>query len=106
MRFTSLALISATACFFTPWLAASADAPPLQGYKVTIGGRAHIQKQAAGTLLTFNGLESVSAVVPFGYMTTFPGFYRLDGRWVEITGVVDGNGVITLTDPDQLRVMD
>ena len=85
---------------------ASAQAMPIQGYTTTVGGRAHIQKEADGTYIYFNGPGFIAGVVPFDDKSTFPGLNQLDGREVQITGVINGEQRITLTDPDQIEVMD
>jgi hypothetical protein len=87
-------------------LTASAYAAPLQGYGATVAGRAHVEHEADGTYIYFNGLHSIAGVVPFGYKSTFPGLDRLDGRDMQITGVVDGQLLITLTSRDQIRLAD
>lgn len=98
MRIKMLALI-ALGCFCT-----AAQAMPIQGYTTIVGGRAHVQKEADGTYIYFNGPGFIAGVVPFDDKSTFPGLDRLDGRYVQITGVLDGEQLITLTDPDQIKV--
>ena len=82
----------------------------VQGNGVTIGGRAHVYKGAEGTYINIEnpGLtRSITGFISFGDEPTFPGLSDLNGRSVEITGVVysDGRALILLNDPDQLRVM-
>src|SRR3954447_5656261 len=81
----------------------------VQGNGVTIGGRAHIQRRAQGTYIE---IENPNLSLPgtgfiaFGNQTTFPGLYEIDGRDVEISGIIvmDGRALIQMNDPRQLRV--
>jgi hypothetical protein len=80
-----------------------------QGNGVTIGGRAHIERRAQGTYIAIENPSlslPVAGFVAFGNQTTFPGLYGLDGRDVEISGIVvmDGRALIQMNDPRQLRV--
>src|ERR1700761_5821539 len=81
----------------------SAYAIPTEGEAATVGGRVHVERQGDVTYLFFPG--PVAGVVPWGFHSTFPNLDRLDGRDVEITGVVDEQQWITLTDPDQIKVI-
>jgi len=101
MRFKMLALVGALGCFS----ASAYGAVPFEGYATTIGGRAHVEQQGDGTFVYLNGPSSVAGVVPFEDKSTFPDLYQLEGRDVQITGVLDGQGLITLTDPDQIAVI-
>ena len=81
----------------------------VQGNGVTIGGRAHIERRAQGTYIQIENPNlslEVAGFVAFGNQTTFPGLYSLDGREVEISGIIvmDGRAVIQMNDPRQLRV--
>jgi hypothetical protein len=80
-----------------------------QGNGVTIGGRAHIERRAEGTYINIENPNlslQVWGFIAFGNQTTFPGLYELDGRNVEITGilVMNGRAMIQMNDPRQLRV--
>lgn len=82
----------------------------VQGNGVTIGGRAHVLRGAQGTYIDIEnpGLtRSIAGFIPFGDEPTFRGLSDLNGRNVEITGVVylDGRAIILMNDPGQLRVM-
>ena len=82
----------------------------VQGSGVTVGGRAVVYRGAEGTYINIEnpGLtRSISGFISFGNEPTFPGLSDLNGRNVEITGVVyaDGRALINLNDPAQLRVM-
>jgi len=81
----------------------------IQGNGVTISGRAHIERRAEGTFIEIENPNlslRVAGFVPFGNQSGFPGLYDLDGRDVEISGIVvmDGRPLIQLSDPKQLRV--
>ena len=99
MRSKWLALIAALGCY-----SVSAHARPLQGTISTFSGRAHVVQKGDSTYVYLNGPSSGAGVIPFGNKSSFPGLDQLDGRNVQITGVVNANGRITLTDPDQIRV--
>ena len=112
MRVKLLTLIVVASCLPA---AAQSLGPRLQsvvqGSGVTIGGRTHVYRGAEGTYIDIEnpGLtRSISGFISFGDETTFPGLSDLNGRNVEITGVVysDGRAIILLNDPDQLRVTD
>jgi hypothetical protein len=81
----------------------------LQGSGVTVGGLAHVYRSAEGTYIDIEnpGLtRPISGFVIFGNEPTFPGLSDLNGRNVEISGVVysDGRAIIPMNDPNQLRV--
>jgi len=83
----------------------------VQGNGITIGGRAHIERRAQGTYINIENPNlslPVAGFIAFGNQTTFPGLYELDGREVEITGIIvmDGTARIQMNDPRQLRVKD
>jgi hypothetical protein len=99
MRFGLLALIAALGC-----ASASAHALPLQGSVTTFSGRAHVVQKGDSTYVTLDGPSSGTGVVAFGNKSTFPDIFQLHGRNLQITGVVNVNGRITLTDPRQIRV--
>jgi len=81
----------------------------VEGNGVTVGGRAHIQRGSEGTYIDIENPAlslHVAGFIAFGNQSTFPGLYDLDGREVEITGIVvmDGRTLIPMNDPRQLRV--
>jgi hypothetical protein len=83
----------------------------VQGNGVTISGRAHVERHAEGTYIEIENPQlsrQIAGFVAFGNQSTFPGLYDLDGRDVEITGIVvlDGHAVIQMNDQRQLRVKD
>jgi hypothetical protein len=111
MRFKLLTLIVVASCLPA---AAQSLGPRLQavvqGSGVTVGGRAHVYRGAEGTYINIEnpGLtRSVTGFISFGDEPTFPGLSALDGRRVEISGVVysDGRALILMNDAAQLRVM-
>ncbi len=101
MRVKLLMLIAALGS-----LSASAQAMPMQGYASTISGRAHVEQEADGTYIHLSDAGSIAGFVPFDDKSIFPKLAQLDGRDVQITGVVDGKQQITITDPDQIKVTD
>ncbi len=93
---------------FTPEQAISA-----QGNKVAVAGVASVG-DADGMPGTFIRLTAPDSNVPFvGYISIdnerqFPNPGQLQGRMVELTGVVETRGsipMIMLTTPDQVRVL-
>jgi hypothetical protein len=81
----------------------------VQGNGVTIEGRAHIQRRAEGTYIEIENPNlslQIAGFIAFGNQATFPGLYDIDGRNVEITGIVvmDGRAMIQMNDRRQLRV--
>ena len=81
----------------------------VQGNGVTISGRAHVMRHAEGTYIEIENprlSRQIAGFVAFGNQSTFPGLYDLDGRDVEITGIVvmDGHALIQMNDQRQLRV--
>ena len=106
MRF-KIAAVMVLACL--PMAAQAQMTGPLaaQGQAATVRGTAHIQRGAEGTLIlldTPNQALSVAGFVAFG--DEFPGLNALEGRDVELTGVVvrDGRAIIIVTNPEQLRL--
>lgn len=96
--------------------AVPALAQPYPGQIVTggddtiVAGRAHVYETPAGTYIviqTPSAVGQVAGLVPWMDRSTFPELAGLDGRVVQIHGVVgmDGFPLITMTDPDQLEVI-
>ncbi|HET7084724.1 MAG TPA: hypothetical protein VFI23_08145 [Rhizomicrobium sp.] len=106
-----LALISSLAMAGLSCLPAMAR-PPFPGSQGTLAvvrGIAHIERRALGTYIELENpalTRDVAGYIAFGNEGTFPGLYELDGRNVEISGIVvlDGRALIPMEDPDQLRV--
>ncbi|MBW8708096.1 MAG: hypothetical protein JF627_02330 [Alphaproteobacteria bacterium] len=99
----------ATLIFAATCLPAMAEPLPSQGSLAAVRGRAHVEQRANGTYIQIgtNSPRSVAGFIPFGDEPTFPDLSSIDGRRVQIAGVVvlDGQPTITMTDPDQLRVV-
>lgn len=98
MRLGSLAVAATLA------LAAPAYAAPAPGSPATIEGRAHIQKQGDGTYVYVGHDKSVAGFVPFQDTSTFPDLNKLEGRDIQISGVVNDKQQITLTRPGQIKI--
>lgn len=80
------------------------------GDNTIVAGRAHVYETTAGTYIviqTPSAVGQVAGLVPWSDRSTFPGLDELDGRTVQISGVIgmDGFPLITMTDPDQLQVI-
>ncbi|HEV2424858.1 MAG TPA: hypothetical protein VGZ29_08525 [Terriglobia bacterium] len=108
MRFKLVLLFLAVSCLPA---VAQIDSPHLtQGSISVLRGRAHII-EGAGTFIEIempNATRRVVGYIPFGDEPTFPQLARAEGRIVEVAGVVglDGGAMITLTDTNQLAIMD
>lgn len=112
MRLKFLALMMVASCL--PALAEPATPAHLvaQGTSTTIRGRAHIQPTSLGTFIMienpYYAERSFAGFIAFGDDGAFPGLKDLEGRTVEISGVlvINGRAYIAMTDPNQLRVAD
>jgi hypothetical protein len=111
MRFKMLTLIIVASSLPA---AAQSMGPQLQsvvqGNGVTVGGRAIVYRGAQGTYINIENprlTRPISGFISFGNEPTFPILSDLNGRNVEITGVVysDGRALINLNDAAQLRVI-
>lgn len=110
MRLRAVALI-----FFASCLPAVAQPLPphllaAQGYSSVVRGRAHIVEGAEGTYVKIESpgaTRSVTGFIPFGDEPTFPYLPDIEGRTVDLAGVVvlDGGLYIVMTDPNQLAVV-
>jgi hypothetical protein len=108
MRFKLIAVL-ALACLPMAAQARVTGAMVAQGSIATVNGIAHIMRGGEGTYIMLenpDAARSVGGFIAFGDEPTFPGLEALNGRAVEISGVIvlDGAATIILTDPDQLRV--
>jgi len=110
MRLKLLALMMVASCL--PALAEPATPAQLvsQGSVTTIRGIAHIERTPQGTYITLENpyyAHTYAGFVAFGGDGAFPELFELEGRNVEISGVLvlDGRTYIAMTDPNQLRVM-
>jgi hypothetical protein len=109
MRFKLVALFLATSCLPA---VAQLNSPHLQqGAISTLRGRAHILEGAAGTFIEIERPDATRRVVgfiPFGDEPTFPAVAHAEGHTVAVIGVVglDGEAMITMTDPNQLVILD
>jgi len=109
MRFKLTALILAASCLPA---AAQLNSPHLtQGAISALRGRAHIWDASAGTYIEIERPDATRRVVgyiPFGDEPTFPALAHAEGHTVEVIGVVglDGDALITMTDPNQLVILD
>ena len=110
MRFKLAALVLAASC-----LPATAQPPIVnsltsQGYVSAVRGLAHIEEGAQGTYIRLEipgATRTVVGFIPFGDEPTFPKLKDIEGRTVEIAGVVelDGGPMIVMTDPNQLAIV-
>ena len=109
MRIPLLTLMIVASCLPASAQPVSPRMQFVQGNGVTIGGRARVDRGAEGTYINIENpalSRSVAGFISFGDEPTFPGLSDIDGRYVEITGMVtmDGRALILMDDPAQLRV--
>ena len=112
MRFTLVTSLLIASCL--PAMAQLSSTLHLltpQGNIASVRGRAHVIEGAQGTYIevgTPGSLRSVTGFIPFGNEPTFRNLPNIEGRTVQIDGVVvlDGRPVIVMSDPDQLVVVD
>ena len=82
-----------------------------QGAISALRGRAHIWEGAEGTYIQIERPDATRRVVgfiPFGDESTFPQIRRAEGHNVAVIGVIgiDGGAMITMTDTNQLVILD
>ena len=109
MRMKLAALILAASCL--PAFA-QLDSPHLtQGSISVLRGVAHITEGADGTFIAIDRPGATRrgvGFIPFGDEPSFPQLSRAEGHLVLVAGVIglDGGAMITMTDPEQLTIMD
>ncbi len=109
MRFTiAIAILAAS---YTSAVAQT-NSPHLtpQGYFSLVRGRAHVEEGALGTYIEIERPDagrSVAGFIPFGDEPSFRELANIEGRTIEIGGVVelDGRPLIVMTDPNQLAIV-
>ena len=74
-------------------------------------GVAHITEGAEGTYIAIDrpgATRRVVGFIPFGDEPSFPQLSRAEGHLVLVAGVIglDGGAMITMTDPEQLTILD
>ena len=109
MRFKLTAVMLAMSCL--PAMAQLNSPHLTQGAVSGLRGRAHIWEGAEGTYIEIEMPDATRRVVgyiPFGDESTFPALARAEGHTVAVIGVVglDGEAMITMTDPKQLVILD
>jgi hypothetical protein len=114
MRFTlAIALLISSLISSCLCAAAQPSSPHLrtsQGYFAVVRGRAHVEEGALGTYIEVDrpgATRAVAGYIPFGNESTFPLLAEIEGRTIEIGGVVvlDGRALIVLSDPNQLALV-
>ena len=110
MRFKLMALILAASSL--PAVAQVAS-PHLgvQGSIVGLRGVGHVREGAEGTYIEIempNATRKVVGYIPFGDKPTFPQLARAEGHRIAVIGVIglDGGAMVTMTDRDQLVILD
>jgi hypothetical protein len=108
MRFKLATLLVVASCL--PAIAQPASPHLPQGYFAVVRGLAHVEEGALGTYIHIEApylRRKIDGYIPFGDESTFGDLANIEGRTVEIGGVValDGLPYITMTDPRQLAIV-
>lgn len=111
MRLNAFALLLALTCIPSVLPAAAADRNAIvQGAGATVTGFARVFRGAEGTRIELEdsgSARNIAGFIAFQNEGTFPGVMALNGKRVEITGMVAvyGRPTISLHAPEQLRVI-
>ena len=110
MRFKLAALVLAASCLPAIAQPPIVNALTPQGYISAVRGLAHIEEGAEGTYIHLEipgATRTVVGFIPFGDEPTFSNLKDIEGRTVEIAGVVvlDGAPMIIMTDQAQLAII-
>ncbi len=109
MRLKTLALLLALSGI--PLTAIAADRGAIvQGAGATVSGFAHVRRGAEGTYIELENsaqARRIAGFIAFQNEGTFPGVMALNGRRVQMTGMVVlyGRPMIALNAPEQLQVI-
>ena len=82
----------------------------VQGAGATVSGFAHVRRGAEGTYIELENsgqARSIAGFIAFRNEGTFPGVMELNGRRVQMTGMVVlyGRPMIAVNAPEQLRIL-
>lgn len=113
MRLKFLAILAALSSIPGAALipAAAADRNAIvQGAGATVTGFAHVRRGAEGTYIELensNAARSIAGFIAFRNEGTFPGVMALNGKRVQITGMVVlyGRPLIAIHAPEQIQVL-
>ena len=107
---TLAALSLAVTAITLPPAAAADRSAIVQGAGATVTGFAHVRRGAEGTYIELENsgpARSIAGFIAFRNEGTFPGVMALNGRRVQITGMVVlyGRPTIIMSAPEQLQVI-
>jgi len=111
MRLKTLAVLLALSSIPAALPAAAADRGAIvQGAGATVSGFAHVRRGAEGTYIELENsgqARSIAGFIAFRNEGTFPGVMELNGRRVQMTGMVVlyGRPMIALNAPEQIQVI-
>ena len=111
MRPKFVAVFLALSCIPIAIPATAADRNVMvQGTGATVTGFAHVWRGADGTYIEMENsghARSIAGFIAFRNEGTFPGVMALDGRRVQMTGMVVlyGRPMIAVNAPEQLRIL-
>ena len=111
MRLKTLAALLALSSIPAALPATAADRGAIvQGAGATVSGFAHVRRGAEGTYIELENssqARNIAGFIAFQNEGTFPGVMALNGRRVQITGMVAlyGRPMISLNAPEQLQVL-
>ena len=109
MRFTLAISLLIASCLAATAQPSSPHLLSAQGGVSVVRGRAHVEEGALGTFIEVDrpgATRAVAGYIPFGNESTFPLLSEIEGRIIEIGGVVvlDGRPLIVLSNPNQLAL--
>ena len=110
MRFTLVMLILTASCLSAMARPPTPNILSAQGYISILRGRAHVVETGEGTYIQVyrpGETRAVFGFIPFGNGPTFPPMAEIEGRTIEIGGVlaIYGRPYIALTSADQLSIV-
>ena len=111
MRLQILPILLTLSCIPAAIPATAADRNAIvQGAGATVTGFARVHRGAEGTYIELensNYARAIAGFIAFRNEGTFPGVMALNGRRVQITGMVAlyGRPMISLNAPEQLQVI-
>ena len=111
MRLKALAVLLTLSSIPTALPAAAADRGAIvQGAGATVSGFAHVRRGAEGTYIELESsgpARNIAGFIAFRNEGTFPGVMALNGRRVQMSGMVVlyGRPMIALNAPEQIQVI-
>ena len=110
MRFTLAMSILVASCISAAAQPGLSHLLAPQGSISIVRGRAHVWEGSLGTYIEIDrpgATRSIAGYIPFGNKGTFPLLSEIEGRTIELGGVVvlDGRAMIVMSNPNQLALV-